>query len=69
MVLPGNKSLVRKSFKPTKREIEKVNKKWYDKGCRTVRKELKSVKNNFNRNVSNNDLRIKYYTNLRNIRS
>ena len=61
MVLAGNKSLVRKSFKPTKRKIKKVNKKWYDKDCRTVLKELKSVKNSFNRNVSNNDLRISYY--------
>ena len=60
-VLAGNKSLVRKSYKPTKRIIQKVNKKWYDKDCRSLLKELKSIKNAFNRNVSNDDLRMKYY--------
>ena len=36
IVLTGNKSLVRKSFKPTKRKIQKVNKKLYDKDCRSL---------------------------------
>ena len=36
IVLAGNKSLVRKSFKPTKRKIKKINKKWYDKECRSL---------------------------------
>lgn len=61
-VLAGNKSLVRKSFNPKKKEKEKtVNKKWYDKDCRSLLKELDSMKNCFNRNVSDNDLRIRYY--------
>ena len=30
IVLAGNKSLVRKSFKPTERKIQKVNVKCYD---------------------------------------
>ena len=58
IVLARNKSLVRKSFKSTKRKIHEVNKKWYDKDCRSLSKELKSIKNAFNRNVSNEDLRM-----------
>ena len=65
IVLAGNKSLVRKSFKPTKKNIKKVSKKWYDKDCKSLLKELKSIKNCFNRNVSNNDLRIRYYKKFR----
>ena len=61
MVMAGNKSLVRKSFKPSKRKMKKVNKKWYDKDCITILKELKSIKNSFNRNIANNELRIRYY--------
>lgn len=61
IVLAGNKALVRKSFKPTRGKLKKVNKKWYDRDCRSLLRELKSTKNAFNRNVFNEDLRIKYY--------
>ena len=56
------------SFKPTKRKIQKVNKKWYDKDYRSLLKELKSI-NVFNRNVFNDDLRMKYYKNTGSIKS
>ena len=66
IVLAGNKSLFMKSFKPTKRKIKKVNKKkWYDKDCRSLLKELKSVKNLFNRNISNDEVRIRYFRKFR----
>ena len=65
IVLAGNKSLFRKSFKPTKSKIKKVNKKWYDKDCRSLLKELKSVKNLFNRNISNDEVRIRYFRKFR----
>ena len=45
IVLAGNKSLVRKSFKHAKKKIKKVSKKWYDKDCKCLLKELKSIKN------------------------
>ena len=57
-MLAGNISLVRKSFKPTKRKIQKVNKNWYNKDCRSLLKELKLIKNAFKRKVSNDDLRM-----------
>ena len=61
MVLAGNKSLVKKSFRPTKKRIRKTNKTWYDKDCVTLLRELNTMKNAFNRNVSNDNLRIRYY--------
>ena len=61
MVSAGNKSLVKKSFRPTKKKIRKANKKWYDKDCVTLLRELNTMKNAFNRNVSNDNLRIRYY--------
>ena len=61
IVSAGNVSLIRKSFKPTKKKLKKVNKKWFDKDCRSVMKELKALKNSFNRNVSNDAARIKYF--------
>ena len=65
IVLAGNKSLVRKSFKPSKRKIKIINKKWYDKDCRSLLKELISVKNSFNRNVCNDEVRRRYYKTFR----
>ena len=64
-MLAGNKPLVRKSFKPTRKKIQKVNKKWHDKDCKSLLKELESTKNIFNRNVFNDELRIKYYKKYR----
>ena len=61
MVSAGNKSLVKKSFRPSKKKIRRANKKWYDKDCVTLLRELNTKKNAFNRNVSNDNLRIRYY--------
>ena len=61
IVEAGNKSLVRKSFIPSKRKIKKNNKKWYAKDCKSLLKELKSAKNSFNRNVCNDEVRRRYY--------
>ena len=36
MLLAGNKTLLRGSFKLKRKQICKVNKKWYDKDCRSV---------------------------------
>ena len=62
MLLAGNKTLHRRSFKYKRKNICKVNKKWYDYDCRNVLRELKSAKNAFNRNVFNHVLRVRYYT-------
>ena len=62
MLLAGNKTLLRKSFKLKRKHIYRVNKKWYDKDCRSVLREVKSTKNAFNRNVFNSTLRMQYYS-------
>ena len=62
MLLAGNKTLLRRSFKYKRENICKVNKKRYDYDCRNVLRELKSAKNAFNRNVFNYALRMRYYT-------
>ena len=54
-------TLKRKSFRVKKEKPRKLNKKWYDRDCHILLKELKSAKNAFNRNLNNNSLRSKYY--------
>ena len=61
MVSAGDVALLRKSFNSRKRKRYKQNKKWYDKDCHILLKELKSLKNAFNRNIRNNFLRIQFY--------
>ena len=61
-VFAGNKTLFRRSFKLKRKHVCKVNKKWYDKDCRKLLRELKSAKNAFNRNVYNSTLRLRYYS-------
>lgn len=61
LVFAGNKSLVRKSFKPKRKSLHKISKKWYDMDCRAMLKDLKSTKNAFNRNTCSNVLRMQYY--------
>lgn len=62
MILAGDKSLRKRSFKPRKNFKSNNNKKWYDKDCKCLLREVKSAKNKFNKNVFNNALRIKYYS-------
>ena len=62
MVFAGNKTLFRRSFKLKRKHVCKVNKKWYDKDCRKLLRELKSAKNAFNRNVYDSTLRLRYYS-------
>ena len=61
MFSAGDVALLRKSFNSRKRKRYKHNKKWYDKDCHILLKELKSLKNAFNRNIRNNFLRIQFY--------
>lgn len=62
MLFAGNKALLRRSFKSKRKQICKVNKKWYDNDCRSVLRQVKSAKNAFNRNVFNSALRMQYYS-------
>lgn len=61
IVSAGDMTLPRKSFKTKKKKPHKINKKWYDRDCHILLKELKSAKNAFNRNTHNSSLRTKYY--------
>lgn len=61
LISVGNNSLRRRSFKPRRKNICRVNKKWYDYECKKLLREVKSAKNLFNRNVFSNTLRIQYY--------
>ena len=54
-------ALPRKTFKKKKKKTHKLNKKWYDKDCHASLKELKSVKNAFNRDLTNGNSRTRYY--------
>ena len=69
IISAGDMSLPRKTFKKKKKKSHKVNKKWYDKDCHTMLKEVKSVKNAFNRDTTNSNLRMKYYKNTKNIKN
>ena len=62
MIFAGNKTLLKRSLKVKRKHICKVNKKWYDKECRSVLREVKSAKNAFNRNTFNSTLRMQYYS-------
>ena len=64
MILAADKSLRKRSFKPRKKF--KNNRKWYDRDCKCLLREVKHAKNVFNRNVFNNALRINYYSKFRN---
>ena len=44
MLSAGNKSLLRRSFKLKRKQISKNNKKWYDKDCKRLLREVKSAK-------------------------
>ena len=61
MVTAGNMSLFRKSYKHKRKKPKKVNKKWYDKDCQQLLREVKSMKNTLNRNSTNACVRIKFY--------
>ncbi|MEW8543579.1 MAG: endonuclease/exonuclease/phosphatase family protein, partial [Candidatus Thiodiazotropha sp.] len=61
IVSAGDMTLPRKTFKKKKKKTHKLNKKWYDKDCHATLKELKSIKNAFNRDTTNSNLRIRYY--------
>ena len=61
MVTAGNMSLFRKSYKRKRKKPKKVNKKWYDKDCQQLLREVKSMKNTLNRNSTNACVRIKFY--------
>ena len=61
IVSAGDMTLKRKSFGVKKKKPRKINKKWYDRYCHILSKELKSAKNAFNRNLKNYSLRTKYY--------
>lgn len=63
--MAGNKSLKKRSFKHRKKFNCKSNKKWYDKDCKCLFREVKSAKNVFNKNVFNNTLREKYDSKFR----
>ena len=59
MLFAGNKALLRRSSKK-RTNLCKVNKKWYDRDCKYVLREVKSAKNAFNRDVFNSNLRAQY---------
>lgn len=61
IVSVGDMSLPRKSFKIKKKRPYKLNKRWYDRDCHSMLKELKSAKNAFNRNIHSPFLRTNYY--------
>ena len=53
-------TLKRKSFVGEKiKNSENLLKKWYDKDCHILLREVKSAKNAFNRNLNDNSLRSK----------
>ena len=54
-------SLKRKSYRMKKKKPRKINKKWYDRDCHTLSKEVKVAKNAFNRNLNDSSLRSKYF--------
>ena len=45
IVSAGDMTLLRKSVKAKKKRVHKVDKKWYDRDCHKVYKELKTMKN------------------------
>ena len=61
IVSAGDMTLTRKTFKRKKKKTHKLNKKWYDNDCHSTLRELKSIKNAFNRDTTNGNLRIRYY--------
>ena len=61
IVSAGDMTLLRKSVKAKKKRVRKVDKKWYDRDCHKVYKELKTMKNAFNRNTSNTSIRSQFY--------
>ena len=61
IVSAGDMSLHKRTFKKKKKKTHKLNKKWYDKDCHAMLKDVKSAKNAFNRDKTNSNLRIKYY--------
>ena len=64
LTMAGNRSLKRISFK-SRKPIKRTHKKWFDKDCRVVLKEVNKAKNAFGRNVFNIELRQKYYSKLK----
>ena len=61
IVSAGDMTLPKRTFMKKKKKRHKLNKKWYDKDCHVLLKEVKSAKNKFNRNKTSNDLRMKYF--------
>ena len=59
MVTAGDLSLFRKSY--THKRKKTLNKKWYDKDCQQLLKEVKSMKNVLNRNSTDACVRIRFY--------
>ena len=60
MVSAGNLSLFRKTFKAKRKSPRQINKKWYDKDCQKLLRDVKSAKNAFNRNSTDASFRIRY---------
>lgn len=61
MVMAGDKAKIRRCFASKRRKSHKINKKWYDRDCYVLLRELKSTKNVFNRNTRDDTLRIRFY--------
>ena len=67
MVSAGNLFLFRQTFKAKRKKKKKkkktrqINKKWYDKVCQKLLRDVKSAKNAFNRNSTDALFRIKHY--------
>ena len=61
IVSAGDMTLKKNSFVGKKKKPRKINKKWYDKDCHILLREVTSAKNAFNRNLNDNSLRSKYF--------
>ena len=61
IVSAGDMTLKRKPFEGKKKKPQKINKKWYDKDCHILLREVKSAMYAFNRNLNDNSLRSKYF--------
>ena len=62
IVSAGDMTLPRKTFKFKKKKTHKLHKKWYDKDCHSLLRELKAAKNAFNRNTDNAYLRSIFFS-------
>ena len=61
MVSAVTLSLFRKTFKAKRKNPRQINKKWHDKDCPKLLRDVTSAKYAFNRNSTDASFRIRYY--------